>query len=335
MNSYKGSPEWARYKNKKRLSRKYLSYNPNPVFEKVLHNKGKVYLIAPEKFSLIDNTSEVIEYFSDIDTNAKAGIYTVMDMSEITVTDLATISLLISVMMDRRRKARLFRKYITIYIPPANSQAGILFRKAQFRETVSAKGVADHSFFLSRVGKKFNEKIANEVQVYAENFLKVINPGRITPLLVEMMSNTNNHAVPNALEEEEKLPWFLSIIEDIDSKKMIFSLVDLGIGIFESLRAKGLDQSKDFDGSINSIYKNSQSKFLAKNIPLGVDSSTGLDYRGQGLQTIYNYAKNGIYDRFNIVTNCAVVDLKNISTIHSDSGISLGGTVYYWEMSNG
>ena len=335
MERYKGSPAWARYKNRKRLLRKYLSYKPNLDFEKLIQNRGKTFLFAPDNFSLIDNPGEVIEYFYSVEINAKAGIYTVMDMSAISKTDLATISLLISIMMDRRKTARLFKKYVNIYIPRAGSTPGQLFRKAQFRETVTAKGIADHTFFLSRLGKKFNEKYANDVREYAERFLGVENPGKLAPLLVEIISNTNNHATPNALEEDDKLPWFLAVLEDNESGKIVFSVVDLGVGIFESLRTKGLADTDNFEDSIKDLYQNSQSKFLRTNIPKGVDSSTGLEYRGLGLQAIYNFAKNAIYDKFIIITNSAVVNLKNVKTNRPDSGVPLGGTIYYWEMSNG
>jgi hypothetical protein len=137
------------------------------------------------------------------------------------------------------------------------------------------------------------------------------------------------------MEEEDKLPWFLSVLEEKESGKIMFSIVDLGVGVFESLRAKGLADTDNFEDSIKDLYQNSQSKFLRTNIPRGVDSSTGLEYRGLGLQAIYNYAQSTIYDKFIIITNSAVVDLKNIKSNKPDSGIPLSGTIYYWEMSNG
>ena len=334
MRGFKGSPEWARYKDRRRLLRKGLTYTPNLEFTRLIEDRGKDFIFAPENFSLADNPGGVIEYFRSVQDNAKAQVQSVMDMRSVDKTDLATISLLISVMMDRRKSAKLFKKHVTVYIPPKNTEAGRLFRKAQFHETVTAHGIADHAFFLSRRSTKVNEDYLRDVLNYAERFLGVKNPGKLSPLLVEIISNTNNHANPDVKEEEDRLPWFLSIFEDKDTGKMIFSVVDLGVGIFESLKMKGLAGADNFEDSIRDMYQNSQSKFLRTNIPKGVDSSTGLLYRGKGLQTIYEYAKSAIYDRFTIITNQANVDLKNTGKNTVDSGVSLDGTVYYWEMSS-
>jgi hypothetical protein len=334
MRGFKGSPQWARYKNKKRLLRKGLIYTPNSEFTRLIEDRGKDFIAAPENFSLVDNPGGVIEYFRSVQDNAKLQIQTVMDMRSVDKTDLATISLLISVMMDRRKSAKAFKRSTTIYIPPAQTEPGRLFRKAQFHETVTAHGIADHAFFLSRRSTKVNEEYLRDVLNYAEKFLSVGNPGKLSPLLVEIISNTNNHANPDVKEEEDRLPWFLSVLEDKDTGKMIFSVVDLGVGIFESLKMKGLASTDNFEDSIKDMYQNSQSKFLRTNIPEGVNSSTGLYYRGKGLQTIYEYAKNAIYDKFTIITNKAVVNLKNTNQNTVDSGDSLDGTVYYWEMSS-
>lgn len=331
--AFKQTPQWARYKHRKELLRKNRKYVPNPDYERQIRDRGKRYLTAPQNFSLIENTSEVIEYFRSIYESAHAHVSLVMDMSSIKKTDLATIALLISIMMDRRKSNRDFRQYTTVLIPPVGTEPGLLFRKAQFHETVTAKGIADHTFFLSRLAKKVNEDYIRDTLKYAEKFLKTKNPGKLAPLLVEIISNTNNHANPNAVEEEDKLPWFLAVLEDDKTGKMIFSVVDLGVGIYESLRIKGLANEVNFEDSIKSIYQNSQGRFLRTNIPQGVDSSTGLFYRGKGLQSVYNYAKEDIYDKFRIITNRANINLKSISSAIPDAGESLGGTVYYWEMS--
>jgi len=329
----KNSPEWGKRKERKRLMRKGYAYTPDPYYARFMKDRGKEFLLAPKNFSMVDNATGVTEYFHSVQNNAKAHIPSVMDMSDIEMTDLATISLLISVMMDRRTSAKLIKEFTTVYIPPRNTEPGKLFRQAQFHETVTAEGIADHTFFLSRLSKRVNKDYIRDILNTAEAFLRVKNPGQLSPLLVEMISNTNNHANPDAEVEKDKLPWFFAMLENKAEGKIIFSLVDLGVGIYESLHLKGLATTAKFDESIKSLYQNSQSTFLRTNIPKGVDSSTGLPYRGKGLQSIYDYAKNSIYKEFKVITNRAQVDLKHIDKAKLDLGESLEGTIYYWEMS--
>ena len=170
--------------------------------------------------------------------------------------------------------------------------------------------------------------------LYTENFLGEDKVDNLSPILVELISNTNNHANPNSDDDSEKIPWFLSIVEDNITGKMMFSVVDLGVGIFESLKMKGLaNTNKLFRDTIKDMYANSQSKFLRTSIPQGVDSSTGLFYRGQGLQTVHGLVRSKSYNVFRIITNKAVINMKNTAENTIDTADSLSGTVFYWEMS--
>lgn len=337
MSRIKGSSSWARYKNKKRLSRKYIHYVPNPNYEKLkapIDDNDRDNLVAPENFSILTNRGAVIEYIKKVLENIRIRKYSIMNMRDIQHTDLATIAIVISMMMDRRNQEAKMRKYVNVHTPPAGSEPGDLFRKAQFHQTVTGQGIADHTFFLSRRSTQVNTGYVGDVLSYAKKFLGDDSVEHLAPIMVEIMQNTNNHANPDNTVDMFNIPWFLAVLEDNDTGKMIFSVVDLGIGIFESLKLKNLaDTSNQFDDAITDMYDNSQSKFLRTNIPKGVDSSTGLSYRGQGLKTVYTLANKGNYDTFKVVTNRALVNMLNTSEGTVDSSDSLGGTVYYWEMS--
>lgn len=337
MTKSRGSVRWAHYKNKKRLSRKYIRYTPNPKYQKLkapVDDDDRDNLIAPEQFSILTNRGAVIEYLQKVIKNIQTRTYSIMNMHDIKTTDLATIAIVISMMMDRRNQEAKMRKYINVHIPPANSESGVLFRKAQFHQTVTGQGIADHTFFLSRRSTQVNTGYVGDVLSYAKNFLGDGSVEHLAPIMVEIMQNTNNHANPDNAVDISNIPWFLAVLEDNDTATMAFSVVDLGIGIFESLKLKNLaDTSNQFDDAIVDLYENSQSKFLRTNIPKGVASSTGLSYRGQGLQTVYTLANKGNYDTFKVVTNRALVNMLDTSRNVADSTDSFGGTVYYWEMS--
>lgn len=337
MSNIRGSSTWARYKNKKRLSRKHVNYTPNSNYLRLsapASDEERDNLVAPENFSILTNRGPVIEYLHHVLDRIKSRTYSIMNMRDIKRTDLATIAIVISMMMDRRNQEAKMRKYVNVFIPPAGSEAGNLFRQSQFHQTVTGQGIADHTFFLSRRSTKVNTAYIDDILVYAEKLLGKDCIGQLSPIMVELMQNTNNHANPSCTIDSMNIPWFLAVLEDNITGKMIFSIVDLGIGIFESLKLKNLaDTSNQFDNAIADMYDNSQSKFLRINIPKGIDSSTGLSYRGKGLKTVYALANKGKYDTFKVVTNRALVDMLSTSKNIIDSADSFGGTVYYWEMS--
>lgn len=337
MAKIKGSARWADYKNKKRLRRKYVRYIPNANYRAIetpANDDDREDIVAPENFSILTNRNAVIEYLDKIVASFLKKQYSIMNMGGINKTDLATIAIVISMMMGKRSLEAKMRKYVNVRIPPAHNEPGQLFRRAQFRQTVTKEGIADHTFFLSRRSTKVNTDYVGDVLNYAKNFLGQESADGLSPIMVEIMQNTNNHANPEKKIDALNIPWFLAVLEDAETGIMTFTVVDLGIGIFESLKLKNLaDTSGQFEDAITDMYDNSQTKFLSNNIPKGVNSSTGLSYRGKGLQTVHALANKGNYDTFKIVTNRAIVNILNTDDIRTDSGASFGGTVYYWEMS--
>lgn len=330
----KQSPSWAKYKDRKRRNRKDIKY---------VQGKHRIDLLAPKNFSILTNRSAVLRYFHRVMKNIHERQDSLMNMGDIAKTDLATIAIVISMMMDRRNKEALIRRYVDVKIPIGNSKPAELFRKAKFGETVTQDGNAEHSYFLSRRDTKINNAYMEDIEKYANDFLSVEKAKYLMPILVELMKNTNNHATPDEDKDENysdkeldnlRIPWFISIVEDESTGKLIFSLVDLGIGIMESLQQNGLVTTDSlFEDPIKDMYDNSQSKFLLHHIPKGVSSSTGLSYRGQGLKKVFDLANKGNYGTFRLVTNKAALNLVDSNDKVIDTAESFGGTVYYWEMS--
>lgn len=324
----KNTPSWARYKNNKRLKRRYIKH-VSPIRGGTVKRKD---ILAPRVFSLLRNRSSVIEYIDGIMKHAKSKEYVTMNISEVTDTDPLTVSLLIAIMMDKRIKARMsFAKYVSIRIPTGDSGPAAMFRKCDFHRIVTS-GSSDSNYFMSRVDTSINRRIIKEVLKLAEK--KNIEGARsnLSPILVEIMSNTNNHAGLSD-DRDDEYPWHLSIIEE--ENKICFSVIDLGVGIYESLKTNEALRNipKEEWSAVNNIYENEQSRYLATNIPKGVYSSTKLNFRGKGLREIYIRAnRTASIGEFVIITNKARVDVLNIEKQNIDSGCSFRGTAYYWEM---
>lgn len=326
MGNRKNTAQWAKYRNSKRLSRKYKFYVPKPQNSPT----SRIIIEAPKKFSLIENRNEVIAYINSIFDKAKQGVFLQMNMGEIEYTDALTVTLVISLMMDARMESREKLKYIQVRTPNNHTEPARIFKGCHFDGTVT-KGNADQNYFMSRTSSQVNQQFTSEIIEFAHSKGVTDANTMLNPLLVEMFSNTNNHATP--FDETIRIPWFISIMEESDH--LCFSVIDLGVGIYESLRSSAALQNipqKEYN-VVTDMYSNDQSRYLSTSIPKGVYSSTKLNYRGKGLKEIYDKATSSTTcNKFVIISNKAMVDVINIGTVKLDSGESFNGTAFYWEM---
>lgn len=327
----KNTREWALYKEKRECKRRYKKYYPgNHVFKK------PGVLTPPGNFSMLSNGSAVIEYLSNVKERIERHLETTMDLSNVKFADLVSVSVVISMMMDARLDESGSLKHLSVIPPSKSSAAYEIFNRAQFRQTVTRKGISDHNYFMSRRNTVINKKYLDDIIFHTKNFfgddayIKDLNG-----LLVEIFSNTNNHASP--MSATNKIPWFISIYEG-DCNKLEFCVVDLGVGIYESLKmGGGIDASgvKTDRDPVDELYDNRQSEYLRKSIPVGVYSTTGEPYRGKGLKTIYDTVSTStIFRKCVIITNRARVDLRNIDRVTSnyDYDSKFEGTIIYWTM---
>jgi hypothetical protein len=291
---------------------------------------SRVIIEAPKKFSLIENRNEVITYINSVFNKAKQGVFLQMNMGEVQYTDPLTVTLVISLMMDARIESREKLNYIEVRTPNENTEPARIFRECHFRETVMTHN-ADQNYFMSRTSSQVNQQFTSEIIKFAHSKGIADANTILNPLLVEMFSNTNNHATPS--DETIKIPWFISIMEE--NNRLCFSVIDLGVGIYESLRSNAALQNipqKEYN-VVTDMYSNDQSRYLSASIPKGVYSSTKLNYRGKGLKEIYDKATSSTScEKFVIISNKAMVDILDIGTVKQDSGETFSGTAFYWEM---
>lgn len=331
----------ARLRNNQRLARQSLGYTPNLEFELLsgpIPDSKRTFLKAPSNFSLRSNRENVIEFFQKASRHAERKIPTIFDMSSIEFTDMPTICLLMSIMMDMRAVSQNFRRYTKIRYPTGDHPAAKFFEKVQFEKTVMGnKGIADHNLFLSRTSTKDNKGYKKYILDQSQLFFgEGADISGLNSVLTEIITNTHNHADPNREEDEEnKIPWFAAWMPVEEEGKICYTIVDLGVGIAESWKSTGIEQRKRgllpkvlFDA----FFKDTQGGMMRKRIPQGVESSTRLLYRGQGLKEIYDQANGGPYSVFSLYTNRAEVNLLNMDENIPDSKYNLVGTIFYWEL---
>ncbi len=323
MATRKNTPIWARYQNKKRLKRKYRLYHP-----KLGSLSNRLTLEAPANFSLIHNRSAVVEYVNKTTSHINEGEFVLMDMNRIEQTDFVTVSWIIAWMMDPMTKRYAMFKHLIVRTPCGNNQPGDTFRRCHFYGTVTRLNKS-HNYFMSRTSNVINSAYTKEIIDFAS--ASGVETGRtvLNPILVEIFSNTNNHAT---VDSNSKIPWFVSLVDNEET--VCFSIIDLGVGVYESLRTNdAIRNLPERERSVvEEMYDNSQSQYLALQIPHGVFSSTKKRYRGKGLKQIYDLVSPKIFNKFILISNRAMVDMLDLSRTHNDADCNLSGTIYYWEI---
>lgn len=141
-------------------------------------------------------------------------------------------------------------------------------------------------------------------------------------VLIESMSNTHNHAAPKHPTDPEL--WWATVFADAARKRVCFTFVDTGVGIFRSVRLS----------KVRKLYKvlgiQSDADILREMLHGKVESSTGHAYRGKGLPNIYKMSKTGRIKSLTIVANDVYCNVP--ANEYRMLKNSFHGTVLYWEI---
>lgn len=263
------------------------------------------------------------------------GEYTQMDLRKITSIDLPTLCLLSAFMLDRNTKS----EYLKVTSPLLKSAAYSFFKEAQFENIIIKKQRPEFNSgaFLYRSENEVDKKAIGDILTKTVSYFGEQNRQRlrdIHPVIIEIVTNTADHASP---DKSHTLPWIVNTYETKDSndnKVKQYCIIDMGVGIYETLIDKANSQQQ---GKLpwRTIIKreNSQGEFFRRAIPKGLQSRTTLPQRGKGVKYIYDTVSgNDMYKRFEIITNKAKVNLVNLSCTEKDSPENLPATIYYWEV---
>lgn len=302
--------------------------------------RERITVLAPRIFSISKNHDETVALFNKISDLVSSNKFVMLDLSHVDVIDLETVCLLSAFMMLPSEKII----YLAVTTPKKNhNTVGKMLYATQFKEIITRRKRRNftHGSFLSRTDTNLNQdairgELDKTLKFFGEeNFEKLKN---LNSILVEIVDNTANHANP---KQRNSIPWILNTMEmeDANGKKTKqYCLVDLGVGIYNSL----VDKTEQFKDSrkftmkkwvLDIRGKRTQSMFFAANIPRGIESTTGDSSRGKGIKYVYEQAnQSDIYTRFEIITNKVHLNLLNLSTANLDEKENFSGTIYIWEV---
>lgn len=312
--------KWKKYKKRKKQ-------NINLIKLRKRKQEKKPYLVipAPKNFSLIENTDEVLAYFNKAEKLTRKRENLTLDISEVDELTADTVALMVASIND----------------PDFKHDSGIKGnapKKPELHKLFTESGFYDHVFTAGKFAKGKENLLHKEVhrnvvpEVAKNASLTGIEHvfGKREPfeplyeILIECMSNTNNHA---NLHNQGKCNWWLYVYSDPNQNITSYTFLDLGVGIFKSAVLQNYLKST-FKGT--PLYKNINlvDDLLAGKIQSRIDKDK--EIRGKGIPQIVDHAKLANFRSFYIIANDVKINLKNGSK--TQLAHNLSGTVLYWEL---
>lgn len=280
--------------------------------------------IAPEKFKLDAlNVKEVLAYIGKVKEIGKKKKDVNFILENVKEIGIGAISMLISVMQELEEKSIYFKG-----VKPTEEKPRDVLEQSGFMEyvngNISEKNKGTKNIIFT-TGKSSTHQKSIVDAIHKANHTVWGEYGR-SPLLygiiVEMIKNSCKHA----FKSKEKVRWHIAVNHDEENKKVKFSFVDNGLGIIKSFEED--DTAKKIKGLIRNNPEMINLAFRN-----GIQSKTGLSWRGTGLPTIYEALnEDEIIKRLVVITNDVYCDFDNNMQMSLNKTFS--GTYYYWEMDN-
>jgi hypothetical protein len=278
-----------------------------------------VFVDAPAKFSLqFENSENVTGFIHKLKAIALVNSYIHIDLKAIDSICDGSISMLLSVIIDLSTQGKIIKGTY-----PDNLEARNIFEKSGFfkymKGWVDPKN-AESKNTIIRTGD--NKTPPEEVSEQILNSMETIwgIKGR-NPLLrggvFEMVRNSCDHA----FRDTEKIFWHFSITHHEESKSVSYSFVDNGKGIMQTLKRKGVIEK------INHYFTD-KSEILETAYKNGIQSRTGLPWRGKGLPTIYELYEDKVVRNLIVISNDVFIDFERNLRMELKSPFS--GTYYHW-----
>lgn len=288
---------------------------------------------APVNFSFLNRTEETIEFIQKIERCYSNRIKVFVNLGDVQEIDNSAITVLLSVMNLFKSKSIGFNGNY-----PLVEEAAIkLYNSGFFKSLYSYDRRLTYTF--GKVNQLFtqdNKKVVPSLglPLVLEVSRTVFGEKRLLKglqrVLLELMQNTNNHAVIGTRGEKK---WWLSVNHDKENKKVSFSFVDYGVGVFESLKSKP-NESKWF-GAFEKIKSRLMYGTNEEVLRLLLDGElhqtvTGHHYRGKGIPGMKQVQNRNQIGKLHVITNNAFADVTNNEYKKLKNHFS--GTFVYWEI---
>ena len=288
---------------------------------------------APFKFSFLSSTEETIDFINKIEICFSNRTKVFVDLEKVVEIDNSAITVLLSVMNLFKSKSIGFNGNY-----PLQEDAAVkLFNSGFFKSLYSHDRRLSYTFgknnqLFTQENKKVVSSLGLPLVLEVSNTVfgeKRLLKG-LQRVLLELMQNTNNHAVIGSKGQKE---WWLSVNHDQLNTKVSFSFVDYGVGVFESLKSKPT-KSKwygTYEKIKNRLTYGSNEEILRLLLEGDLHLTvTGHHYRGKGIPGMKQVQDRNQISNLHVITNNAFADVAgdNYKKLRNQ----FSGTFVYWEI---
>jgi hypothetical protein len=310
-----------RRSNKKRHARRRQEQGVSRLVRRERRERRSLQAVeAPPHFSIVDNPEESVAFVEQVGRVSRTHDQMFVDLQSVTMLTADAVAALVSRLTDRRRVARVRGS------EPQQTSAQSLLAQSGFYDIVrSRRPILEQPTGLmrERTSVKVESETAAELIAFATQ--AVFGSARPEPasyrVLVETMSNTNNHAAGNSARHES---WWATVYCDPTTQYVGFTFLDNGVGIFESAPIQTVRKMARMVG----LTTNQQ--ILREILKGGVGSRTRLHYRGKGIPAIYELQKSGRIRNLVIATNDVYANIEKDDFRYLE--YPFRGTLLHWEL---
>lgn len=286
-------------------------------------------------FSFTRNLDGTLEFIEKIEHRLDINKPAFINLRKVTFIDYGALVVLVSIMMRFKRRGLNFNGNFPEANTPKRLLAGSGFLDQLYDDVTFRSGLTKlkgRSNICTHASKRVNAPLYKHIIATTSKALwgkKHRCPGVIRTL-IELTQNTYNHA---GVESEGKKHWYLSYQHIPAGNKVVYSFVDYGVGIFQSLTKKRPDQR--FYGWFSKLFDKHPFNNNAELLSLILEGKfhatvTKEYYRGKGLPGIYEAQKRGQISNLIIVSNnvAAYTSLGKYNLLNRN----FSGTFVTWEV---
>ena len=310
-------------KNKYKLKRKNNIYTG-----KRSKKERRVFLSVPKIFSITNNPNETLDFFNGVydiieKLTFKEEIY--FNLYDVNIITVDAIMYLIALIKNTKR-LKVLQINCSGNIPQSESARKVI-ETSGFYNYVSPQYKVENT-----VNSNINISSGYEADpelvggicdfVHKNSLLDRIDTKPLFPMIMELMTNTKQHAYSN--NDTVKSKWYI-FVENSD-KQIQFVFLDTGEGIPNTIR-------RDFFEKIRSMVTNSDAFFISSALKGAFRTETEQGHRGKGFPEIYNRISERSISDFTIVSCCGKCDVEDDGNIHETKLSSgLRGSLFYWKL---
>lgn len=292
------------------------------------------HIKAPIDFSLTRNTEETLNFIGKIESCYKRKQKVFVNLEDVENIANGAIVVLLSILVQFKSNYIDFNGNFPKNMKVREFLRDSGFFKYLYKEIAPQDSYTFENDICTHANKKVDSQLSEDIIKKASTFIwgEERRCTGVQRVFLELMQNTNNHA--SILKQGEK-HWWATVKHYEDEKKVGFSFIDFGVGIFESLANKKEDNK--FYNAINkvkSVFSFTDNAELLKLLLHGDvhKTVTGKYYRGKGLPGIFEACRQNKISNLIIISNDTIADYANNS--YRKLSNNLSGTFIYWELNS-